>query len=40
MRDLYIKNSQGFVIVYSITSPGTFDGLRQFYNQIMAIKVN
>ena len=40
MRDLYIKNGQGFVIVYSITSQATFDELHQIYNQIMNIKVN
>ncbi len=40
MRDLYIRNGQGFVIVYSITSLGTFDGLHEIYNQIMNIKVN
>ncbi len=39
MRHLYIRNSQGFVIVYSITSQGTFDELHQIYNQIMNIKV-
>jgi GTPase SAR1 family protein len=40
MRDLYINNGQGFVIVYSITTEGTFDELRQIYSQIMNIKVN
>jgi hypothetical protein len=39
MRDLYIKNGQGFVIVYSITSEGTFDELHKVYNQIMTTKV-
>ena len=39
MRDLYIKNSDGFIIVYSIVSRGTFDELGQIYNQIMSIKV-
>jgi hypothetical protein len=40
MRDLYINNSQGFVIVYSIISQATFDELHKIYNQIMTIKVN
>ena len=40
MRDLYIRNGQGFVMVYSITSQGTFDQLREIYNQIMNLKVN
>jgi len=39
MRDLYIRNSQGFAIVYSITSEGTFDELHKIYNRIMNIKV-
>lgn len=39
MRDLYIKTSDAFVVVYSITSPSTFDQVHQIYNQIMDIKV-
>ncbi|CAF1553983.1 unnamed protein product, partial [Rotaria sordida] len=38
MRDLYIQNSDGFVIVYSITSLVTFNQLHLIYNQIMNIK--
>ena len=39
MRDLYITNGQGFLIVYSITSQATFNELHKIYNQIMTIKV-
>ncbi|CAF4022623.1 unnamed protein product [Rotaria sordida] len=38
MRDLYIENSDGFAIVYSITSLVTFNQLHLIYNQIMNIK--
>ncbi|CAF3040817.1 unnamed protein product [Rotaria sp. Silwood2] len=38
MRDLNIQHSQGFAIVYSITSQATFDHLHYIYNQIMNIK--
>ncbi|CAF0995038.1 unnamed protein product [Rotaria sp. Silwood1] len=38
MRNLYIENSDGFVIVYSIISQVTFDQLHLVYNQIMNIK--
>ncbi|CAF3239146.1 unnamed protein product [Rotaria socialis] len=38
MRDLYVKNSHGFVLVYSITSQATFNDLDEFYNRIVQIK--
>ncbi|CAF3436626.1 unnamed protein product [Rotaria socialis] len=38
MRDLYVKNGQGFVLVYSITSQATFNDLNEFYDRIMRIK--
>lgn len=38
MRDLYIKNGQGFVIVYSITSLQTFQDIRTMKEQIMRVK--
>ena len=28
MRDLYMKNGQGFVLVYSITAQSTFNDLQ------------
>jgi GTPase SAR1 family protein len=38
MRDLYVKNGQGFVLVYSITSQATFNDLDEFYERIMRVK--
>jgi len=38
MRDLYIKNGQGFVIVYSITSLQTFQDIKTMKEQIMRVK--
>ena len=38
MRDLYIKNGEGFVLAYSIISQSTFNDLIQIYDQIIRIK--
>ena len=38
MRDLYMKNAQGFVLVYSITSQSTFDDLSVHREQILRVK--
>ena len=38
MRDLYMKNGQGFVLVYSITSQGTFNDLADLRDQILRVK--
>lgn len=38
MRDLYIKNGQGFVIVYSITSLQTFQDIKAMKEQIIRVK--
>lgn len=38
MRDLYVKNGHGFVLVYSITSQATFHDLEEFYDRIVRIK--
>jgi len=40
MRDLYIKNGQGFLLVYSITSDGSFHELEEIKQQIQEIKDN
>jgi len=40
MRDLYIKNGQGFVIVYSITSEATFHEAQSYLGQIAVRKDN
>ena len=38
MRDLYMKNGQGFVLVYSITSTSTFQDLGDLREQILRVK--
>ncbi|XP_023242893.1 ras-related protein Rap-2c-like [Centruroides sculpturatus] len=38
MRDLYIKNGQGFVVVYSITNHQTFQDIKNMKEQIMRVK--
>ena len=38
MRDLYMKNGQGFILVYSITSQATFSDLLELRDQILRVK--
>lgn len=38
MRDLYIKNGQGFVIVYSLTSKQSFNDSKLIRDQILRVK--
>ena len=38
MRDLYVSNGHGFVLVYSITSQATFNEVERYYERIIAIK--
>ncbi|KAJ3121756.1 Ras- protein Rap-1b [Nowakowskiella sp. JEL0407] len=38
MRDLYMKNGQGFILVYSITSQATFNDLMDLRDQILRVK--
>jgi len=38
MRDLYIRNGQGFVIVYSITNHQTFQDIKTMREQITRVK--
>jgi len=38
MRDLYMKNGQGFVLVYSITAQSTFNDLIDIREQILRVK--
>ena len=38
MRDLYIKNGEGFILAYSIISQSTLNDLIQIYDQIIRIK--
>uniref|UniRef100_A0A2K5XN98 Small monomeric GTPase n=1 Tax=Mandrillus leucophaeus TaxID=9568 RepID=A0A2K5XN98_MANLE len=37
-RDLYMRNGQGFVIVYSITAQPTFNDLQDLREQILRVK--
>ena len=38
MRDLYMKNGQGFVLIYSITAQATFNDLADLHDQIVRVK--
>eukprot|EP01098_Paradermamoeba_levis_P015004 TRINITY_DN7410_c0_g3_i2.p1 TRINITY_DN7410_c0_g3~~TRINITY_DN7410_c0_g3_i2.p1 ORF type:complete len:185 (+),score=41.00 TRINITY_DN7410_c0_g3_i2:129-683(+) len=38
MRDLYMKNGQGFVLVYSIIAQSTFNDLPDIRDQILRVK--
>lgn len=38
MRDLYIKNGQGFVVVYSLTNHQTFEDIRSMKDLITRVK--
>ncbi|KAF9928221.1 Ras- protein Rap-1b, partial [Modicella reniformis] len=38
MRDLYMKNGQGFILVFSIIVSQTFDELAELHKQILRVK--
>jgi GTPase SAR1 family protein len=38
MRDLYMKNGQGFVLVFSITLKSTLTDLNEIREQIIRVK--
>jgi GTPase SAR1 family protein len=38
MREQYMRNGEGFLLVYSITSRMSFDEIHTFYHQIRRVK--
>lgn len=38
LRELYLRNGQGFVLVYSIISQASFKDVYNFYDQIVRVK--
>jgi GTPase KRas len=38
LRDQWIRDGEGFVLVYSITSRASFSRIQKFYNQIQMVK--
>uniref|UniRef100_A0A8B9VY86 Small monomeric GTPase n=1 Tax=Anas zonorhyncha TaxID=75864 RepID=A0A8B9VY86_9AVES len=38
MRDLYIKNGQGFILVYSLVNQQSFQDIRPMRDQIIRVK--
>jgi len=40
MRDLYIRNGQGFMLVYSIASRDSFAEMKAFREQIHKVKAS
>lgn len=38
MRDLYMKNSEAFVLVYSVTAKSTFQDIKEIHESIQRIK--
>jgi GTPase KRas protein len=38
MREQYMRNGEGFLLVYSITSRLSFDEINTFYQQIRRVK--
>lgn len=38
MRDLYMKNGDGFILVYSIIAQSTFNDLPDLREQILRVK--
>jgi GTPase SAR1 family protein len=38
LREQYMKTGQGFILVYSITSPTSFEAANKFRDQILKMK--
>jgi len=38
MREQYMRNGEGFLLVFSVTSRASFDDVKDFYKQILRVK--
>lgn len=38
MREQYMRTGEGFLLVYSITSPNSFKEINSFHQQILRVK--
>lgn len=38
LRDQWIRDGEGFILVYSITSRNSYDRIRKFFNQVQRVK--
>lgn len=38
MREQYMRNGEGFLLVFSVTDRSSFDEINKFYNQILRVK--
>ena len=38
MNDVYMRDGDGFIFLYSVTSRVSFDGIAQFYERVVALK--
>lgn len=38
LRDQWIRDGEGFILVYSITSRNSYDRIRKFYQQVQRVK--
>ncbi|KAI6215478.1 hypothetical protein M3Y94_00389400 [Aphelenchoides besseyi] len=38
MREQYMRNGHGFMLVYSVTDPSSFESARELYRQVLRVK--
>ena len=38
MREQYMRKGDGFLMVYSVTDPHSYENLKHFYTQILRVK--
>ena len=38
MREQYMRKGDGFLMVYSVTDPHTYENIKHFYTQILRVK--